>query len=569
MTITRFYSLLTTILLISPSLAGAADCERDTLCFLEQPTLSKNSNPRVPLAAILQFSTNRPVRTEVTLTDEENQLVLDFGLDTYPSQGLPILGLKADQEYQVAMTVTDDHGNQLPAPSTLSYKTPALPPGLGDFPPIQVKVSQPELMEPGITFLSVRRRVPGRPHWLTKNQRQYISKWGMIVAVDAAGDVVWYYEADARVAGIDRLSNGNILFHNTDFRTVEMDLLGNVVTEWYAADRPFPPPKNPDAVPIVGAQTLHHQPLETPMGTFMSFSANARQIENYYTSEYDPDAPRKTQWVMGDDIIEFDRDGKQLWRWSTWDHLDPFRIGYELTEAYWPVRGFPDHVDWTHGNGLEYDEVDDAVIINLRHQDALIKIDRKSGEIVWILGEHTDWSEKLQKKLLKPVGKPFRWIYHAHNPRLTEDRTIVLFDNGKFQARPFKDYVTPEDTYSRTVEFEVDEKNMTVRQIWASHDRVTDDNCFSFAMGDAHQLPETGNFLVVDSICDYREKNLTQDEFDYTRRHVADVVQWARIREYRGRQDTQVVFDIEVRDPTEVLQWQVFGGFRTPSFYQK
>ena len=535
--------------------------------FTVSPEIQQNPNPRVPLAAVVRFETHEPVTTEITIADTEEEKTVRF--DSDPALGLPILGLKPARQYELSIFVTTASGERFAAPVTLSYETPALPVGKGEFPPIDVKISNPSLMEPGLTFLSVRRRTPGRSHWLTPKQRKYITTWGMIVAVDEAGDVVWYYEADQRVAGIARLKNGNLLFHMTDFRTLEVDLLGNVVTEWYAAERPFPKPENPNAIPIKGAQTLHHQPLEMPSGSFMSFSANAREIENYYSSEYDPDAPRKTAMVMGDDIIEFNREGEQLWRWSTWDHLDPFRIGYELTEAYWFVRGFPDHLDWTHGNGLEYDARDDAVIINLRHQDALIKIDRKSGEIVWILGEPTDWPERLQDKLLTPVGEPFRWIYHAHNPRLTETRSIVLFDNGKFQARPFRPYAIPEDTYSRTVEFEVDEDNMTVRQLWASHDRVTPDNCYSYAMGDAHWLPAAGNFLVVDSICDYRQKGLTQDEFDYSRRHIGDVIHWGRVREYHGRDNKNVVFEMEIRDPDDVLQWEIFGGFKTKGMYQQ
>jgi len=542
-----------------------AACNQDS-GFLSAPEIRQNPNPRVPLAAVLTYDAGSSTTTKIEVSGGEDKWIIE--LDDDPTQGLPIVGLKPATAYRFVVTAIRENGDTLTAPP-LSYETPALPPGLGDFPPLDVKTTKPSEMEPGVTFLSIRRRVPGRPHWLTPAQRRYSAGWGIIVALDPYGDVIWYYEADRRVAGIDRLRNGNLLFHQTDARSLEVDILGNTVTEWYAADRPFDPPENPDAVPIRNAQTIHHQPLETPMGTFLSFSANARLIEDYYTSEYDPEAPRADALVMGDDIIEFDGEGNELWRWSTWDHLDPFRIGYELTEAYWHVRGFPDHLDWTHGNGLEYDPRDDSIIINLRHQDALIKIDRKSGEIVWILGEHTDWSEELQKKLLTPVGEPFRWIYHAHNPRLTDSGTILLFDNGKFQARPFRPYAEPEDTYSRTVEFEVDEEAMTVRQVWASHDEVTPDNCYSFAMGDAHWLPKTDNYLVVDSICDYREKGLTQNEFDYSKRHIVDVVSWARVREYGSRDADDVVFEVEVRDKTEILQWQIFGGFRTPSMYHE
>jgi len=108
---------------------------------------------------------------------------------------------------------------------------------------------------------------------------------------------------------------------------------------------------------------------------------------------------------------------------------------------------------------------------------------------------------------------------------------------------------------------------MTVRQVWASDDRVSDDTCNSYAMGDAHWLPKTGNIFVVNSICDYGVKGLTQNEFDYTRRHLGDMIHWSRIREYSGRDNQEVVFEIEIRDPNDILQWQTFGGFRTPSLY--
>lgn len=552
-------------LIVSCTPESSPEPEPSASAFVTAPQIRQNPNPRVPLAAILSFDAGTTVATTVDISHDGDVWRVNFDAD--PTAGLPILGLKAGRTYELNVVATDDNGNELVA-GPLTYTSPSLPAGLGDFPPINPKISRPEEMEPGITFLSVRRRIPGRSHWLTPAQRQYIAGWGIIIALDQTGEVVWYYEADRRIAGIDRLSNGNLLFHQTDARTIEVDILGNTVTEWYAGDRPDGPPENPNAVAIADAQTIHHQPLETPMGTFMSFSANARKIENYYTSEYDRDAPRASALVMGDDVIEFDREGNQLWRWSTWDHLDPFRIGYELTEAYWHVRGFPDHLDWTHANGLEYDPRDDSVIINLRHQDALIKIDRASGEIVWILGEPSDWSEELQSKLLSAEGEPFRWIYHAHNPRLTDSGTIVLFDNGKFQARPFEAYSEPEDTYSRVVEFEVDEENMTVRQVWASHDRVTPDNCYSYAMGDAHWLPQTGNYFVVDSICDYRWEGLTQNEFDYGRRHIGDVIHWGRVREYGGRDASNVVYEVEIRDPQEILQWEIYGGFRTPGFYE-
>ena len=38
-------------------------------------------------------------------------------------------------------------------------------------------------------------------------------------------------------------------------------------------------------------------------------------------------------------------------------------------------------------------------------QDAVVKVDRKTGQVVWILGDHAGWKESLQPKLLTPVGE--------------------------------------------------------------------------------------------------------------------------------------------------------------------
>ena len=166
--------------------------------------ITKNPNPRVPLAAILTYDAGAPATTRVDVTSGDEAWTIEFDEDA--TAGLPLVGLKPARSYDFNVTATLEDGTSLVA-ERLSYRTPPLPPGLGDFPPIKVNVAKPSEMEPGVTFLSIRRRVPGRPHWLTPAQRRYSTEWGVIVAVDPEGDVIWYYESDRRVAGIDRLSN--------------------------------------------------------------------------------------------------------------------------------------------------------------------------------------------------------------------------------------------------------------------------------------------------------------------------------------------------------------------------
>lgn len=548
-------------------LAWAPSASVAASVFLSSPEVAANPNPRAPLAAIVTFAAAVPARTRLALDDGERQWELWFPAGQDPAAGLPVLGMRPGRRHRIRVAAETPEGRLEQHPRVLKFLTSPVPAGSRDWPAISVPVSQAERMEPGLTLLSVRRRIPGRGFRLTQAQRDFIEDWGLLLALDAEGEVVWYYQSDQRLAGIDRLRNGNLIFHLADFRTVEIDMLGNKVREFYAEKRPWGP--RPGAIPIKGMQTLHHQPREMPSGNFLAFAANARRIDHYYGSQTDPDAPRKSQLVVGDTVVEFTPQGRIVWSWDSFEHLDPMRIGYDTFDPYWHPRGFPGHLDWTHGNGIAYDEEDDAVIFYLKHQDAAFKVDRASGEIRWIFGPPSGWPPHLAAKVLKAEGDLI-WPYHAHNPRLSHAGTIVMYDNGHWKARPFTGErpATVAESWSSGAEFEVDEQRMTVRELWRSHRGRSEDSCFANGMGDAHRLPRTDNMLVIDPVCfDQDSYELTLDNWDFSKRHTSELTSHARIREYSRSEPPEVLWEVVLADPYEVLGWQVYGGLRVPSLY--
>ncbi|MEM8859859.1 MAG: aryl-sulfate sulfotransferase, partial [Chloroflexota bacterium] len=341
-----------------------------------------------------------------------------------------------------------------------------------------------------------------------------------------------------------------------EFDVTEVDVLGNIVQQWYAKDRPHGP--HPTAIPVP-AETIHHCIYELSNGNFMAFTANKKIVEDFYTSEFDPDAPRKTQPVMGDTIIEFTREGEIVWRWNCFDHLDPYRLGYEALYSYWWVRGFPDHMDWSHGNSMWIDEEENTVLLCLRIQEAILKIDRATGEIIWILGEHTDWSEEMQKKLLKPIGD-VQWPYHMHTPSMTPDGTFMIFDNGVFQARPFTMPKPPAETYGRAAEYRIDEENMTIEELWSSNKKDDPDNLVSYAMGDADLMPQTGNILISYGFSLYPDELTDLKPTEYNRcTHFSSK---ARVREVTHTHPVETVFDVWVinDNPGATFGWACFGA---------
>lgn len=538
--------------------------------FTKQPEIVRNPNPAVPMAAVITFTTEKPVQGALTINDGKRIREKPLALSNELTRTIAVAGMRAGKANLISLTIETEDSRENET-VYFEWTPPALPPSGPDFPPVNVVASKPEKMEPGFMILCVRRGPVGRQIWWTKKQAHFGIRWSMLIGLDEDGEIIWYYRHDSRIAGVDRLPNGNIFFHQVNFQSIEIDMLGNQINSFYAAKRPFGPAE--DAIPI-DAQSMHHQPHIMLNGNYLAMTANAREFDNYITSETDPDAPRQTIKVVGDRIIEFDKDGKVVWSWNTFDHLDPYRVGYQTLEPYWDPRGFPNHADWTHGNGVSYDHRDDSVLISLRAQDCVVKVDRKTSEIKWILGDHSGWDEGKQKKLLKPVGD-LQWPWHGHNPRVTPQGTIVMYDNALFQARPYDTPKEPHECIARAVEYEIDEDKMEVRQVWSSLDGGQNDGVVSWAMGDAHRLPQTNNMFVIDSFVapkadplDNRGKvaltDLQWGERERTHWHLSDFCYWARIREYKRDASREVVFEAHVEDPYDIVRWEVFGGLKTP-----
>ena len=148
-------------------------------------------------------------------------------------------------------------------------------------------------------------------------------------------------------------------------------------------------------------------------------------------------------------------------------------ISYDSLDTDWQLVYEGDTRDWSHGNAVIVDPTDGGVIVSLRNQDAVVKIDRDSGELVWILGAHERWQPPWSDKLLTPAepaaddrGAGFGWSFHQHAPMFTPRGGMLLFDNGNQRAIPPDPGLDPEERYSRLVEYRINETAGTVTQTW-------------------------------------------------------------------------------------------------------
>ncbi len=159
--------------------------------------------------------------------------------------------------------------------------------------------------------------------------------------------------------------------------------------------------------------------------------------------------------------------------------------------------------------------------------------------------------------------------------RVTVDGTILMYDNGICRAQPYKSQAEPHECFARAVEYEVDEENMTVTEVWKSGDDDDPQRVISWAMGDAHRLPND-NMFIIDSTClPTREQltrtclvnDLTWNEWIREEFHPSDIPYWTRIREMKRDGDKEVVFEAHLMDPNDLVSWQTFGGARVDSLY--
>jgi hypothetical protein len=105
--------------------------------------------------------------------------------------------------------------------------------------------------------------------------------------------------------------------------------------------------------------------------------------------------------IWSDYLLEVSKDGRTIWEWRTWEHLDP---------AEYPIA-FPENLraEWTHGNAI-VELADGNLLISFRNISTIIKIDRTSGRVVWKL------------------GPPMLSGQHAPTP--LPNSNILIFDNG-------------------------------------------------------------------------------------------------------------------------------------------
>lgn len=482
------------------------------------------------LARRVRVETDRPARVEVELVRDGELLQSRSSRSRSVDHELLVIGLHPDARHELSVRAAAD-GESVTATRTVS--TAPLP---DDVPPVHLKRCDRSRVADGYRLLSLVRweRTDGRTHRPDRD-------WGMALALDARGRVVWYYRADHPIWGATPTPRGTLVYNAAPDAVVEIDLAGDVLGVW-RADRELGRRLEE------GSFGVHHGVCALESGRFLALSTEKRRVGGCGD-------PGGGEEVVGDVVLEFDRDGDVVDSWSMFEVLEPHRTRRRegADAGYWD-REYGERVcDWTHGNAVVPGETSGTLMASLRHQDWIVKWDRRTGELIWRLGPEGDFEF--------PPGTEGEWFFHQHSPTWTDENHLLVYDNGNNRPQ-FGEQTVPT---TRIAEYRIDASTLdrasgnkgTVREVWSLAYRRA---FYAPYVGDIAVLPND-NVLVGDGGLLARPEACVDDARSGSAIRLQDNQKWARVREFPRDAPGEDALEVWIRDrsPDQPRSYTVQG----------
>jgi arylsulfate sulfotransferase len=321
-------------------------------------------------------------------------------------------------------------------------------------------------------------------------------------AVDITGAPVWYYLDPSGVAPLITrpVYGGTILMIANGANSAgtavtqqqilrEIDLGGNIIHETNAtrvSEQVAALSGIASSCQIGGADCLvggfTHEALRLPNGHTLALADE----EKIFTDGTQGSSPTNPVDVIGDVIIDLDTNWQVAWYWRAFDYLNANRaailgetcaVGQVGCPPLFLTTGLAQ--DWLHSNALYYTPSDGSVLLSMRHQDWVDKIDYGNGtgtsNILWTLGLDGDFTID--------SSDPYPWFSHQHDPGFVQDGTTILamFDNGCTRVAPPPLGLGSGD--SRGYVLNLDQVNMVATPVL-----LADLGFYSYSLGSAELL---------------------------------------------------------------------------------
>ena len=448
-------------------------------------TSAQQANHASAVVAVIQpgvvSNTVNPLVAEYSMyLPQPGSLSVQFGPDTgyglntwsQPTPSTPtnyggeinmeVAGMKGSSTYHMQALVTFANGVTF-KDIDHSFATGVAPPTV----PVTITTPSGQTPQPGIELFDT----------VTFGSKP-VPNLNQAFATDLSGNIIWTYQFPASEPGsaanvifpIKPLPNGHFIMvigyvaqptatQNTPPGTIsvvrEVDLAGNTIRELSIAQMNQSLAANGYAG--LNLLTFCTDVLQQPNGHLIVIAWMTKPYTNL------PGFPGTIN-VLGNVVVDVDRNFNPTWVWNSFDHLDINRHPY----------AFP---DFTHANALLYSTDDHNLLLSIRQQNWIVKLDyqdgKGTGNIIWHLGEGGDF------KLLGGTD-PTDWFYAQHGMNFFSTNTTGVFklgimDNGNDRLFPSGLTCVPPGTnnttgapacYSRAPVMQIDETAKTATLVF-------------------------------------------------------------------------------------------------------
>jgi hypothetical protein len=252
-----------------------------------------------------------------------------------------------------------------------------------------------------VTFTATGR--PSFPY--TMLELRHAQGFRGFVAVNGAGQPVWFFRTVGGPFGTARRQNGNFVFMDSNRGLVEVTPDGAEVRELAQQPRP--------------GRFMHHDVTASPRNTIFFIAEDVRA--------------GRDSTVTGDALWEWNPEtGSVARRWSSFDQLDP--------ALDWGARSV--NRDWVHANAL-FASARGNVLISMHFLDQVASIAPDFSRLEWRLGG---------VRATITVDDPFSG---QHTAAELEPGRVLVFDNG---------FARETERYSRAAEYVLGQA--TAQKVW-------------------------------------------------------------------------------------------------------
>ena len=440
-----------------------------------QPVVNRTANPLVALYSAPSCAAGSSMRVGFAMSGSAPNYTSWNACQPPVSMNFYVAGMRASTTYtmnyqvQTGSTITIGH-------TPLNFTTGALPSQI-TFPPFTVNTQLKSADTTDTTLL----------HAITANNG---SGSFLPMATDLSGNITWFYASgDAAlltrpVTGGYMLSLQNGVAWNPALTLTqyvrETDLAGNIIRETNTGIvqqellamgvtdatpcNELPPPPYP-----VGTACLnhfHHEAVQLPNG----YTAILGRIEKLFPPGTQGSTTGQNVDIIGDMAIVLNSNWQVAWYFDEFNALDVNRADPLGETCVNGVNGGEGSCrmtlvlaneanDWTHTNCIYYISSSGDLLISVRNQDWIIKVDYNNGvgagDILWTMGVGGNF------QINSTASWP--WFSHQHDAEYQTNGYLTVFDNGNTRVAPPP--IGLGTGYSRGMVLSVDETTMQVTPI--------------------------------------------------------------------------------------------------------